>query len=87
MIPYLIPLQKAFEQHANAGDAIAMQAYMKGHFPFFGIKATPRRARLSAFFKEHGIPTPFDPEVLRSMWAAKSFSSIKPLVGRFANMP
>lgn len=67
---YLIPLTTAFEQRANLTDAKAMQAYMKGHFPFFGIKSTPRRAILSAFMKENGMPTPFDPEVLRTMWAA-----------------
>lgn len=70
IITYLVPLQEAFEQHANAGDAKLMEAYMKGHFPFFGIKATPRRAILSSFLKENGMPTPFDPEVLRAMWAA-----------------
>jgi len=68
--PYLIPLRAAFVQHANPADAKAMEAYMKGHFPFFGIKAAPRRALLSVFLKENGMPTPFDPEVLRSMWSA-----------------
>jgi 3-methyladenine DNA glycosylase AlkD len=63
-------LQEAFALHANAENAKAMQAYMKGHFPFFGIKATPRRALLSTFLKENGMPTPFDPEVLRSLWSA-----------------
>lgn len=70
MIPYLIPLQEAFEQHANVAEAEKMQAYMKGHFPFYGIKAEPRRKLLSSFLKEHGMPTPFDPEVIRSMWDA-----------------
>jgi 3-methyladenine DNA glycosylase AlkD len=70
MIPYLIPLREAFEQHADAENAKAMQAYMKGLFPFFGIKATPRRQLLAQFLKEHGAPTPFDPEVLRSLWSA-----------------
>lgn len=70
MITYLLPLQTALEQQANPTDAAAMQAYMKGHFPFYGIKATPRRQLLARFLKEHGMPAPFDPEVLRSMWAA-----------------
>jgi 3-methyladenine DNA glycosylase AlkD len=70
MSPYLLPLQTSFELHANPTEAKAMEAYMKGHFPFFGIKAKPRRALLSAFLKENGMPTPFDPEVLRSMWSA-----------------
>jgi 3-methyladenine DNA glycosylase AlkD len=70
VIPYLIPLQEAFALNANAENAKAMEAYMKGHFPFFGIKATPRRALLAAFLKENGMPTPFDPEVLRSLWNA-----------------
>lgn len=46
-----------------------MQAYMKGHFPFFGIKATERRILLAAFVKEHGMPTPFGPDWVRAFWA------------------
>lgn len=70
MSSYLLPLQALFEQHANPADAKAMEAYMKGHFPFFGIKAAPRRQLLAHFLKEQGMPAPFDPEVLRSLWAA-----------------
>ncbi len=70
IIPYLIPPREAFEQHADAENAKAMEAYMKWDFPFFGIKATHRRALLSAFLKEHGMQTPFDPEVLRRLWNA-----------------
>jgi 3-methyladenine DNA glycosylase AlkD len=70
VIPYLIPLQEAFALHEDAENAKAMQAYMKGHFPFFGINATPRRQLLAQFLKENGMPTPFDPEVLRSLWNA-----------------
>jgi len=69
MNAYLLPLQEAFSRNANLSDAKAMEAYMKGHFPFYGIKATPRR-QLLARLKDHGMPTPFDPEVLRCMWAA-----------------
>jgi 3-methyladenine DNA glycosylase AlkD len=67
---YLLPLHEAFSLNANPSDAKAMEAYMKGHFPFYGIKATPRRQLLARFLKEHGMPAPFDTEVLHSLWAA-----------------
>lgn len=70
MTSYLLPLQEAFARNAYPSDAKAMEAYMKGHFAFYGIKAMPRRQLLARFLKDHGMPTPFDPEVLRSMWAA-----------------
>ncbi|MCF8256062.1 MAG: DNA alkylation repair protein [Flavobacteriales bacterium] len=67
---YLIPLTAVLEQRACPTDAAAMQAYMKGLFPFYGIKATQRRQLLADFMKENGMPTPFDPEVLLALWAA-----------------
>lgn len=40
-------------------NAVAMQAYMKGIAPFFGIKATERRALLKEHIALHG-PPPLD---------------------------
>jgi 3-methyladenine DNA glycosylase AlkD len=68
IIPYLRPLQEAFEQLADTANANAMQAYMKGLFPFYGIKAELRRLIVADFLKENAMPDPFDREVLLSMW-------------------
>ena len=56
MHPYLVPLHVVFKQHANAVNAIAMSAYMKGHFPFFGIKTPLRRELLKEHIAIHGKP-------------------------------
>lgn len=56
MHPYLVPLHVAFKQHANAANAKAMSAYMKGHFPFFGIKTPLRRELLKEHIAIHGKP-------------------------------
>jgi len=39
--------------HANPQNAVAMSAYMKNHFSFFGIKATERRALFKLFVAEY----------------------------------
>ena len=38
--------------HADPADAVAMENYMKGLFPFLGIKTPKRRALTKAFLKE-----------------------------------
>jgi 3-methyladenine DNA glycosylase AlkD len=53
--PYLMPLLKAFEQHANAKKAIEMEAYMLNQFPFFGIQAPIRKKLQKAFLREHSL--------------------------------
>ena len=49
MHSYLLPLHAEFKRHANEAHALAMKAYMKDRFPFFGIKTPERRALM----KEH----------------------------------
>ena len=70
MISYLKPLQELFEANANAENAKAMKAYMKGHFDFFGIKSPERRELQKQFLNENGAPIPFDPTVFRALWQA-----------------
>lgn len=41
---FIIELNTAFESFRHPKNAKAMQAYMKGLFPFIGIKAEPRKA-------------------------------------------
>ena len=54
---YAQQLRKALESHADADNARAMSAYMKGHFPFFGIKSDSRRRALKEFIAVHGLPS------------------------------
>ena len=70
MIDYLKPLQSLFEANQNRENAAAMSAYMKGHFSFFGIKSTERRAIQKQFLSEYGLPKPFDPKVFEAFWSA-----------------
>lgn len=68
--PVLVPLQKRFAAASEKADAAAMAAYMKGHFPFVGIKAPARRALQRAHWDEQGPPSMDDlPAVLRSAFA------------------
>lgn len=56
MHSWLTPLYAVFKRHADADNAAAMQAYMKDIAPFFGIKATERRALLKEHIAVHGAP-------------------------------
>lgn len=47
-------LLKELQNLANAGDARAMKAYMRGRFEFLGVKTPARRKAAKAFFKKHG---------------------------------
>lgn len=47
-------LLKELRNLANAGDARAMKAYMRGRFEFLGVKTPARRKAAKAFFKKHG---------------------------------
>lgn len=53
---YTIDLEKWLRAHANAANAPSMEAYMKNHFPFLGIKNPERIAVTKQFTKEHGFP-------------------------------
>lgn len=47
-------LLKELQNLANADDARAMKAYMRGRFEFLGVKMPARRKAAKAFFKKHG---------------------------------
>ena len=70
MHTWLSPLHASFKRHRNADDAAAMEAYMKGIAPFFGIKAGPRRELLAEHIAMHGAP-PLDelPAIARAAFA------------------
>ena len=63
-------LKTAYEAQADSSKSIAMQAYMKNNFAFFGIKAPDRRAIDKAFFKQYGSPTYAElPDLVRGLYA------------------
>jgi 3-methyladenine DNA glycosylase AlkD len=70
MIRYLQPFQELLVANANAENAAAMKAYMKGRFEFYGIKSPERRELQKQFLADHGLPVPFDPAVFRACWQA-----------------
>lgn len=53
---HFLPLALRFRAAADQAGAAAMSAYMKGHFPFFGIKAPIRRALQKEHWEEVGMP-------------------------------
>ncbi|MCM3726771.1 DNA alkylation repair protein [Neobacillus cucumis] len=62
-------LIRLFEENRNAANAKPMQNYMKGHFPFLGIKSPLRKKLEKQFFKETGIlKEPFNKELIEELW-------------------
>jgi 3-methyladenine DNA glycosylase AlkD len=56
--------------HADPAQAGPMQAYMKDHFPFFGIKSPRRRELVRGVLADHGLPKSDDLQpVCESLWA------------------
>ncbi|MDD9272177.1 DNA alkylation repair protein [Paenibacillus sp. GCM10023248] len=53
---YTKKLEDLLRAHASEADAAAMAAYMRGHFPFLGIRNPQRVALTKQFWKEHGMP-------------------------------
>lgn len=65
----LTVLTKLFEENRNEADAGPMEKYMRGHFPFLGIKKPLRTELEKQFFKETGIlKEPFNKELVRQLW-------------------
>lgn len=50
-MPFIIDLTEAFKAHSHSENALAMKAYMKHLFPFFGIKAGSRKSICRAIVK------------------------------------
>ncbi|KKK38031.1 DNA alkylation repair protein [Mesobacillus campisalis] len=62
-------LRSMMAEKANKENAVHMKAYMKGKFPFFGIKTPQRREIEKQFFTETGIlKQPFSEEFVLSLW-------------------
>ncbi|MED4227965.1 DNA alkylation repair protein [Neobacillus cucumis] len=62
-------LTRLFEDNCNASNAEPMAKYMKGHFPFLGIKTPLRRELERQFFKETGILNePFNKQLIEELW-------------------
>ena len=69
MHPYITSLAKQFETHANAANAIAMKAYMRNQFEFFGIVTPLRRSITKEHIKNTPLPTYDELEnILKELW-------------------
>ena len=58
---------KVFESLRNGQKAEPMEAYMKHHFPFLGIKSPERKEAIKTYFFTHSIPE--KPQLLDEVWA------------------
>jgi 3-methyladenine DNA glycosylase AlkD len=62
-------LSSMMAEKADEQNAVQMSAYMKGQFPFFGIKTPQRREIEKEFFLETGmLKQPFNEEFVLSLW-------------------
>lgn len=62
-------LTKLFEKNRNEAKAGPMESYMKGHFPYLGIKSPLRKELEKQFFKETGIlKEPFNRHFVTELW-------------------
>ncbi len=62
-------LTEMFEKNRNVENAGPMEKYMKGHFPFLGIKKPLRAEMEKQFFKETGIlKNPFNQDFVWGLW-------------------
>lgn len=62
-------LAELFEAHRSDANAGAMENYMRGQFPFFGIKAPLRKELVKQYFQETGIlKEPFNQELMWALW-------------------
>jgi len=70
MKEYAESLAEWFRGHADPAKAAPMEAYMRGKFPFLGIK-TPERNRLTKeFWSQHGIPEGDELlDVVKRLWS------------------
>lgn len=70
MKEYAESLAEWFRDHADSAKASPMEAYMRGKFPFLGIK-TPERNRLTKeFWSRHGIPAGDELlDVVKRLWS------------------
>jgi 3-methyladenine DNA glycosylase AlkD len=55
-VNYLETVHQYFELHRNDANARAMSAYMKNHFPFYGIKSPERKTLSKALLQQLGLP-------------------------------
>lgn len=65
-----IALEKSFEKEANPETALKMAAYMKNHFPFYGIPAPSRRQLYKAILKEDKQKKAIDWQLLEQAWSS-----------------
>lgn len=61
-------LTRRLSERQDEAVAQAMSDYMKGHFAFLGIKTPERRAILTEFLRENGLPDPFGLEWVLPLW-------------------
>lgn len=69
-IEWFAALQGSLGALASPTNALAMQAYMKNQFVFYGVKSNPRREVLKAILTQHGVPNAFDPNLIDLLWQA-----------------
>lgn len=66
---HLASLQSTFENEQNKENAVAMEQYMRGMFPFVGLRAPDRELHSRAFMRELKFNADEDIiSIMRSLW-------------------
>ena len=62
-------LTRLFKQNAHGENALRMAQYMKGHFPFFGIKSTMRRELQREWWRGRSIQSENELQsIIEALW-------------------
>jgi 3-methyladenine DNA glycosylase AlkD len=67
--PYLQQVQKVFKKESNAANAIAMSAYMRNLFPFYGIKTPDRKKIIKDLLNEKLPPASEIITIVEDAWS------------------
>jgi 3-methyladenine DNA glycosylase AlkD len=69
MHPYIIPLVKTLQAHADPVKAAPMKKYMKDRYEYLGISQPQRTALQREHYKTHGLPAVADlPVIVKELW-------------------
>lgn len=66
----IVKLETSFRKHSNIENGLAMSKYMKGRFPFFGIKASERKVIQKAWIAQLPKEIPIEKrwELIEKLW-------------------
>jgi len=69
MHPFVQGITTLLHKHSNHSNSVAMKAYMRNQFEFYGIQSTPRRELCAAYLKSTTLPKGVElSKVVKELW-------------------